>query len=789
MVRSLLREMWSRKVPMLLLIAIGAVGVGLFVGMLSVLYDLDGARARFYRNYRLADFSLVLKRLPQPALEEATRVENVRHLEGRVRVEARIDLPGRLEPITSTAVSLPRVRRPVLNDVLLVTGSWFSGTRDDEVILNQAFARENGLRPGSRIDVLILGRLQSLLVVGTAMSPEFVYVLPPSGGIVPDPARTGVLYLPLDTLQEWADLDGACNEVLGLAYDVRAQPLRNTLKRLEERLEPYGVAMAIPASEQASVQFLANELQELKVTSTVMPVICLGVVALVLNIVMGRTVAQQRPTIGTLRALGYTSGFVVRHFLAYGALVGLGSAAGGIALGLWMQAAMDRLYRAYFEIPGLDPGWYPQVPAQALAISLAFALAGTVQAALRASALEPAEAMRPPPPEKGSRIVLERLTFLWRPLPFRWKFALRSLFRNPFRTGVGIATSVVATALVVESLCMVAGLRYMIDHEFQKTSHQDLTLSLREPLGRDVVEEIRHLPHVRLVEPQLGVAADVTFGPYEKRLGVTGLPRGNTLFTPLAADGSPLVIPEQGLVLSRKLAEILHVGPGATVRLRPLIAERRVAHAQVVAVVDTYMGLGAYCRLEYLSRLLGEEWVANSVLVDLEPAQAPADLLRELSRRPQVVGIDERIHALQKIDQVLQESLGTSLGILIAFSGLLAFGSVLNTAIVSLSERRREVGTLRVLGWSPGMVTRIFALETALANGFGILLGLVAGVGLVHLVVLGYSSELFRMPAVIPPRALVQSALLMAGFVAAAEVIVWRLIVGLPWLEVFKVRE
>lgn len=786
---SLLRELWARRVSLLLLGAIGAVGVSLFVGMLAVMYDLERARSRFYGDYRLGDFSLAVKRVPEAVLVGAARSPNVRHLEGRVRVEARVTLAGRPEPITSTAVSLPRVRRPVLNDVRLVTGTWFSPGGQDEVILNQAFARANGLRPGDRIEALILGRLQSLLVVGTAMSPEFVYVLPPAGGIVPDPARTGVLYLPQDTLQEWADLDGAWNEVLGLALDTRPQVLRNTLKLLEEELEPYGVAMALPASDQASVQFLANELRELQVTSTVMPLICLVVVALVMNIVMGRTVAQQRPAIGTLRALGYSRGFMVRHYLSYGAVVGLGAALVGLGLALWMEEALLVLYRQYFEIPDMVPGFYPELYALGAGVSLAFALAGSVQAALRASALQPAEAMHPPPPEKGNRILLERLPGLWCRVPFRWRMALRSVFRNPFRSTVGVLTSMVATALVVETLSMVASLQFMIDHEFRRTSHQDLTISLREPVGREVAEEIRSLPEVRLVEPQLAVSADLSHGPFEKRLGVTGLPEGGTLFTPLAADGSPLRIPEEGLVLSRKLAEILHVREGDSVRLRPLIAERRTTRAQVVAVVETYMGLGAWCRLEYLSRLLGEQAVANSLLVDLGPPRASPELLRELARRPQVVGLDERVRALEKISEVLQQSLGTSFGILIAFCGLLAFGSVLNTAIVMLSERRREVGTLRVLGWTPAMVTRLFGLETALVNGAGILLGLWAGVGLVHLVVLGYSTEIFRMPPIIPPRALVLAALLMAGFVVAAEVIVWRMIVGLSWLEVFKVRE
>jgi len=154
-----------------------------------------------------------------------------------------------------------------------------------------------------------------------------------------------------------------------------------------------------------------------------------------------------------------------------------------------------------------------------------------------------------------------------------------------------------------------------------------------------------------------------------------------------------------------------------------------------------------------------------------------------------VVGVEQRVRALEKIQQLMDQNFGTSLLILILFSGLLAFGSVLNTAMVSLEERRREVGTLRVLGYSPERVALVFATEIGLLSAVGIGLGLWAGVGLVHLVVQAYSRELFRLPTVIPPEALFQSAAVMILFVGLAQVVVWRLVARLPWLEVFKVRE
>lgn len=789
LLRSLVREIRLRLGPLLVLVALGAVGSGCLLGMLAVYRDLEDSRARFYREQNLADFSLSLKRAPPDALEAAARQANVRHLEGRVRIEARVDLPDTPEPITSTALSLPRVRRPVLNDVLLVTGSWFEGSRDDQVILNHAFARAHDLRPGDHLDALVMGRQQRLLVVGTALAPEFVYVLPPGGGFVPDPARTGVLYLPLDTLQEWAGLGGACNEVLGRALDNRPSALRATLTSLERQLDPYGVTISMTQEELPSVQFLANELDELKVSATILPGLCLGVVGLVLHVVTGRVVTQQRTTIGTLRALGYTRAFLVRHYLGYGLVVGSGSSLLGLVLGLWLQVVMDRMYNDYFELPDLRPGLYPGLLAASLGVSLASALGGSVQAALRASSLAPAEAMRPPPPEKGARTLLERVPALWNRLPFPGRMVLRSILRNPFRSLVALLSTVAATALLVESLSMVAAVEVMIGHEFRRTSHQDLTISFREPVGRQVLAELANLPEVMLVEPQLAVSADLSSGPFVKRTGLTGLVAGNRLYTPLAEDGSAIPVPPEGLVMARKLAEILHVVPGDRVRLRPLLGTRQVREAPVAAVVDTYMGLGAWCRLEYLSRLVGEEWAANSALVDLSTGRPGPRLLQELARRPGVVGVEQRLRAFQKIQQLMDETFGTSLAILILFSGLLAFGSVLNTALVGLEERRREVGTLRVLGYTPGMVARLFAAEIGLVSGLGIVLGLWAGIGLVHLVVRAYSRELFRLPAVIPQEALWQAAVVMALFVGAAQILVWRLVAGLPWLEVFKVRE
>ena len=789
LVRKLRRDMLHRAGPLLALLVIVAIGVGIYVSMAGVYRDLYDARRRYYADHRLADFSVDLKRAPMRAVDEVADMPNVRAARGRVRLAVRIDLEGVDEPIAGTVISMPEQPRPVLNGILLRSGVWFSDGQDKEAILDDAFAEANHLEPGDRIHVVLLDREHDLLVVGTAMAPEFVYVLPPGGGLAPDPERYGILYMPERFLQESCNLDGAYNQIVGLAHDSSRTALDNTLRLIEERLDLYGVTNSTPIHEQASARFLADELMGLRVNARIIPALFLLVAALVLNVLMGRLVVQQRTIIGTLKALGYSRGAITRHYLGFGVIVGGIGGLAGVAFGWWLQGVFVRMYRLFFHLPRIDAHVYPDVLVTGLLISVGFAAAGTLKGVWHGARLRPAEAMRPPPPERGGRVLPEYIPWLWRPLPFRWKIVLRAVFRNPFRSSVCIFAGLISTALVVAMLGSLDALDYLMHYEFERVSHEDFTVSLRDPRGPRAVPELTGLPSVAGAEPQLAVVCDLSNGPHRKRVGLTGLVPGNRLRTPLDAAGQPIVAPDEGLVLSKKLAEILHVEPGDTVRLRPLIARREEVEAVVVGTVDSFLGLSGYADIGYLSRLLGEERSANVLLGTWFHGASRPPFFDALRERPTVVGIGERSRSLTQLDASFGDMMDKSIGISVLFAGLVAFGSVLNAALVSLNERQREVGTLRVLGYSPWQIGEIFSGESLLLNTVGILLGLAAGIGLSHVLSLAYNTELYRFPVVVKPSTLVTSALLMAAFVLVAQVIVHYLIRRVPWLDVMKIKE
>ncbi len=787
--RKLLRDLIHRRWSLLALVLIIAVGVGVYVSMSSVYLDLDSARERYYNRYNFSHFSVNLKRAPEGSTRRISGLPNIVRVRDRIRQSALLDLDRTVKPLPGVALSLPQHRDNPIDGVMLRSGTWFSHPRAKEAILDHQFAKANQLKPGDRIKVTLVDKQHDLLIIGTAMSPEFVYLIPPGGGFAPDPQGYGVMYLPRKFLQESSDLDGAYNQLLGLVKDTSRSAIKDTLELVKAELEPYGVTNTTPIQDHPSASVLRDELHSIEVTAAIFPVIFLAVAAMVLNILISRTVAQQRAVIGTLKALGYLPSAIIFHYLGFGLIIGASGALFGLVIGWYLQVATLNMYKQLFAMPGIEAHVHHTIYITAALIALIFSIAGAIKGSWTAAKLAPAEAMRPPPPEKGGKVFLERIHLFWKLINFRWKMIFRAVLRNPIRSLVSVLASAVATALVLSSFSMFDATYFLMDYHFKNVAHEDITITVRTPKGEASANEVSGLPLVGYTEKQLAVICDLSNGNYNKRTAVTGLETSGKLYTPIDRSGAQLVVPEEGLVLSNKLAEILNSQVGDQVKLRPLIAERKETRAPVVAIIDTYLGVSAYCNIRYLSSLLGELEVANTYLIDSTALSGFSGLMADVKKRPSVIGVTEREKTLAKMRETMGNFMGSFFAIMIIFAGIIAFGGLLNTAMVSLSERQREVGTLRVIGYTSGQVWGLFSGEGFLLNGVGIIMGLGLGVGFSFLISSSFDTEIFRFPVVIYPSRVFLTIGLMLIFLILAQSVIYRMIRKLPWLEALKVKE
>lgn len=788
--RKLVRDLYRSKWLLLAITSIIAVGVMSFVSMLSIYRNLDHAKHSYYARCRMADFWVDVKKVPLGELQSLMQIDGVGQLQPRIAFAATVDLPDTIKPINAFVVSLPDRQTHHINSIVLRRGDYFTGDRENQVIINDAFARANSLAPGDRLHVLLNNRRQELQIVGTGISSEFTYTLGP-GEIVPDPNSFGVLFIKQSYAEEVFDFEGAANQIVGrFAGDLQAGQ-REILDQIENALDEYGVASVTPLDQQASNQFLSNEIEGLGAFASVLPAIFLIVAALVLNVLINRLTRQQRTIIGTFKALGYSNHAVFLHFLTFGLLVGvLGGTIGGF-LGYLSASGMTIIYRQYFEFPELPSRFDVSVLLAGLVISLLCAIGGSLHGARAMLRLSAADAMRPEPPRSAGAIWLERwFPGFWQTLGSGWRMAIRSVARARFRTLAGLFAATMGSALLVCGFMMTKAQNYLLEFQFEQLLRSDVELTLESERGRDAMLEIARLPGVTRAEPLFNLGCTFVNGPYRRKGGVTGLADDARLTIPSDTSGRRLALPDRGIIITRRLAQILHVRPGDRLTIVPVKGDRRPVEVSVAKIADSYMGLAAYAEIGYLSRLVGEAYVVTGAQLAMEPHRSALhDFYREMKHTPGVKTVTARRDMVKNLREAILESQWIFVMVLVVFAGVIFFGSIVNASMVNLAERQREVATLLAVGYSRWQVGTAFLRESLLTNLSGTVIGMPVGYGLTVLTAVAYENDLIRLPVVTAPWIWISTFALAVVFALSAHAAVQWQIHRMPFVEALKVKE
>jgi putative ABC transport system permease protein len=253
-------------------------------------------------------------------------------------------------------------------------------------------------------------------------------------------------------------------------------------------------------------------------------------------------------------------------------------------------------------------------------------------------------------------------------------------------------------------------------------------------------------------------------------------------------DGKPVAIPASGLMLSRVLAELLNVAPGATLHVEVLEGERPIRKVSVVGTVDELVGLSAYMDAAALNRLMREGGTVSGAFLTVDSQVAPA-LYADLKRMPAVGGVSLREVALESFEKTLAESMGIFTFVLVVFSCVIAVAMVYNAARIALSERGRELASLRVLGFTRGEVAVLLLGEQGILTLLAIPLGYFIGYRMCALLAGAYQWELFRLPLFVSTQSYGFALLVVVLAAICSGYVVRRRLDRLDLVEVLKTRE
>lgn len=782
--RKLLRDLIAMKGQAIAIALVVASGVAMYVTYLSNFDSLRRTQATYYDRQRFADVFASLKRAPLRLQTDIGEIPGVVAVETRVAATVMLDVPGLDEPATARLVSVPADRRPLVNDLFLRRGRWVDASRPDEVIASEAFALAHGFQLGDSVRAIINGRARRLTIVGVGLSPEYVYSIRP-GEIVPDDRRFGVFWMERRALASAFNMEGGFNDVaLALGHGVSAD---DVVSRLDQLLEPYGGFGAIPRALQLSHWTLENELMQLQNFGYMLPLIFLGVAAFILNVAMARALAMQRPQIAALKALGYGNASLAWHYIKWALLIAAGGIVVGIAVGAWLGSAMIDLYNQYFRFPVLLYQLSFDVLVGATALTVASAALGAVTAVRRAVRIPPAEAMRPEPPADYRQTLIET-PFIARQLGTAGRMVVRNLARHPFRAAASVVGIGFAVAILIVGFVFVDAMDALILLQFSVAERQDLAVNFVEPRSASALHDLEHLPGAIYVEPQRTVAARIRAGHRHRNLAVSGVPSTPRLRRIVNRRGEPMAIPPAGLVLSRKLGEVLHVAPGDEVTLDVLEGTRPSVRLPVAGLVDDILGVSAYINIEALHRLLRESEVISGAALIIDPA-AEGALNRRLKLLPAVAGTAFTSAVIRSFRETLAANMNIMIGMTVIFAGVIAFGVVYNSARVSLSERSRELASLRVLGFTRAEISLILLGELALLTIAALPIGALVGYGLAEAIVRSLDSEVYRFPLVFTRPAVAWAFLTIIAATLISGLVVRRRLDRLDLVAVLKIRE
>lgn len=757
--RKLLRDLgriWAQTLAIALVLG---CGVMVLVGAQATQATLLQSQAAYYERHRFADIFATMTRAPRDVVAAAALIPGVAQAEGRIGFQAVLDIDGMNEPATGRILSLP-ASGAALNLPLIRQGRLPNPERADEVALSEPFAQAHGLVPGNRFRGVFNGQLRELTVTGWVLSPEFIYTMAP-GAMMPDDRRYGVIWMNEAAAATATDMEGAINEIaLRLTRDA---DIAAVIAALDQLLDPYGGGGAYGRDRQLSHAFLAGELSQLGAMAAFMPPIFMVVAAFLVNMVLGRLIATERPQIGLLKALGYGRRQIAAHYLKLALLIGVVGVLGGWAFGWWIADAMIGLYGDFFRFPFIIRNWGTQSLVISALLGMATALLGGLRAVWAALKMPPAEAMQPPAPPRFARGVADRLLSRVR-LRQTTMMIFRSIIRWPGRAAITLFGVAASVGVLVMSYFIFDAVEQLGDSVFQQANRQQVTVMLAAPQTEQAVQDALTLPGVLRAEAAYAMPVRAVNGHRNRLTALQGHYPDTELARLVDDAGRVVSLPAEGVVLSQMLARALDIGPGQYLRLEMLAAPRLVLNLPVVEVIA--QGMGQEVHISAMALFAAMDSVAQVNMIHLA---VQSDLMQDLNaaikQTPAIAGLADWAEVRAQFDATLSENLLTMVAIYTLIGVLIAVGVVYNAARIQLSERSYELASLRVLGFSRAEVAYVLVGEMMLLTALAIPLGWGLGYWLALGLVDAMSTDMFQIPFHITRRTFALAAL--AVFLAA----------------------
>ena len=776
--RRLFRMMLSIKGQVISIIVVMTLALMALISSQMTAVNLETSLREYYDITRMADMQVQLIRIPANAIYDVERMEGIAHVQGRINVDVPFITDDPDEKVRVKLLSVPD-REDAISALYPISGQMVRGETAAVTVIEQ-FANARNISIGDTVTPYINGREVNLQVIGVAGHPEFVYLMEDEQSILPDDNAYGVLFLSENLMGPLLGYRDSYNElVITLTPGANVNDVADAL---EEALDRYGVQRVLKRDDIMSYKLMEEELNQVSAMARVLPTLFMSVAALIIYIVLSRTVKNDKMSIGIMKSLGYSNRQILTHYIQFSLIIGLLGGLLGILAGTWISGFYVQLYVQYMNIPLLRTRIIPESYLLALVITLVFCVGAGLAGARRVIGIHPADAMRQEPPADGHRLLIERVTFLWKRIAFSWKMVIRNIFRNKRRyatLALGIALTYGVTLV---ALNMGGVWDHLFDEQYGKMYTMDYNIDFNRMTSHNALKELRQLAAVEAVEPRLELPLEVRNDWHRKSLSVVGIPKDSQMYHLESQPGVPLNLQHDRLYLTGGVAKVLEVEPGDLVLVKNYLPDRNDFWIEYGGEVNQYLGMNGYMTLQTMEQKVADPGHITGVSVNTSAN------LTNILEDAHNVGQVQSLTQMRELFEEYSEMIVVTIGIMVMLGGIIGFAIVYNITLISINERVMEFSSLRVLGFHRKEIFRMITRENAIMSLIGILLGIPLGRWMMASMMDAMSTEVYSMPGTVSNKVVAQTALAVVIFVTVAQLATFVKIRNLSFIEALKNR-
>ncbi|WP_288267326.1 ABC transporter permease [uncultured Methanobrevibacter sp.] len=727
--KKMLRDIRKHKAQFLSIFLMAFLGVFVFAGVGGESVGLEVNVNDYYNDTNLADGWIYSININDLFLYQVDCLGATTQMERQLVVDSVADFSNDPE------ITLHFVENNTISKFYLLQGEPLDIDDKNGVWLDKSFADAKGLKVGDNITFKFEGHEIEKEIKGIGYSPEYVYHASQSS-VIPDFSKMGFAYMSYKAFPE----DNISYNVLNVKFDGTPE---NYNDLLSYHMDGY-YSSFVERSEHVSVSQFSEEMDQHKMMSGIFPMVFILISMLILLTTMTRIITHQRTQIGILKASGFKDRSIIFHYVSYGFWLVLVGAILGLILGpMTLPQLFYPSMSATYKLPSWEPAWSMNFVYVA-ALMVLMSIFVSYYAVKSISDEKPADTIRPKAPKISTTGFVEKLG-IWDKLSFNVRWNWRDAKRNKFRALMTIIGVIGCSALLVCAFGMYDGMNDLKEWEFNQINHYDSKLVIDDEATISEIDDVASdVNGDKIMESAIEIESGSV-----KKSGSLMVLNNTDLVTPTDYDWNPIKIEDNEVSISQKMADMLDVGVGDTVKWHIMGSDKWVkTKVDKIHADPTSQGL----------------IMSSDKLEDLDLNYTPTSIVT-------TEHVDKNYSAIKTANSMkdmtgswdeLTEAMWLLIYILIFFASLLAVVVLYNLGLLSFTEIEREIATLKVLGFKTGALRKLLLTQNLWFTAIGFLLGLPVGYFILKIMWESSGDSFYILPSISPANFILSAVITFA---------------------------